>query len=304
MTSQPRLRPTFLLIGSQKSGTTALYEYLSLHPNIAAPKQKEINFFVCSLLYARGLDFYHSCFPLDDPASSCRITFDASVNYLVSAEAAERIHAYDAKMKLIVLLRDPVLRAFSAWQMYRRFFQDNRDWYFQWMERCDAPIDRDSYIRRPASFGACFEEDVLAELEARSQGKSIEAPFLRHGFYEEQLRAYQEIFPAGQMLIEDSQRFRDDTRAVLGEIEEFLGIVRHTWAEDLIKPVYVDVRRHGQEAGVESRHAASVTVKAKRSKAAIYNGLPPQKSIDLLKEVYDERNQRLYALLGREFPWS
>lgn len=275
MPSQPKLRPAFLVIGSQKGGTTALYKYLSHHPNIVAPEEKEIHFFLCDLRYARGLDFYHSHFPPDDHSSPRRITFEASPNYLTSAEAGKRIHAYDPKMKLIILLRDPIRRAHSAWQMYRRFLQINRDWYFEWMEKCELHVDRDSFVRRPASFGSSFRDDVAAELETVGQGQSIEVPFLRHGFYEEQLRAYREFFPAEQMLIETSERFRDQTKAVLREIESLLGITKYAWDKELLKPVFV----------------------------GNYNGALPQDAVELLKEVYDRRNQRLYALLGREFPW-
>ena len=136
MPFQRRLHPTFLIIGTQKGGTTALYKYLAEHPDIVAPKKKEINFFMCSSLYGRGLDFYHSHFPVVDSSCSSLITFEASANYLTTLEAADRIHAYAPKMKLIALLRDPVFRAHSAWQMYQRFFRKNRDWYFEWMEKC------------------------------------------------------------------------------------------------------------------------------------------------------------------------
>jgi hypothetical protein len=275
MSSQPRLRPSFLVIGSQKGGTTALYTYLSHHPDIVAPEEKEIHFFLCDLRYARGLDFYHSHFPPEDPSSPQRITFEASPNYLTSAEAARRIHAYDPKIKLVVLLRDPILRAHSAWQMYRRFFRINGDWYFEWMENCEARVDRDSFVRRPASFGFSFRDDIAAELETVARGERIEAPFLRHGFYEEQLKAYRKLFSSEQMLIESSERFRDQTEAVLAEIVGFLGIAEHVWNQELLKPVFVGT----------------------------YNDSLPQDATALLKEVYEDRNQRLYALLGREFLW-
>jgi len=303
MSTPSRLRPKFLIIGAQKSGTTALWEYLSHHPEICAPKQKELNYFICAAIYARGVDSYHDCFPLHDPTSAEHITFDASVNYLISEEAASRIHSYDPNMKLIALLRDPVLRAYSAWQMYRVFFQDNRDWYFDWMDKYDAPVDRELYARRSLDFGSSFRDDILEELRAADEGKPVEAPFLRHGFYEEQLQNYRKYFPQQQMFIEDSRRFRDETITVLGEVEDFLEIARHDWDEDLVKPVYVDVRGREQESYEESRDAYTVTVKAKRAKVAAYNGLPSDRSVDLLKGVYDERNRKLFALLGREFSW-
>lgn len=58
-----QLKPAFIIIGAHKVGTIALWDYLSKHPDVVAPKTKEINFFSCNSRYSRGFDFYHSHFP-------------------------------------------------------------------------------------------------------------------------------------------------------------------------------------------------------------------------------------------------
>lgn len=275
MSLSERLQPTFLIVGAQKGGTTALFEYLSLHPQVAPPEQKEINFFMCPALVAQGLEFYHSHFPLCSETASGQITFEASPNYLVSTEAPERMRHYNPKMKLIVLLRDPVMRAYSAWSMYRRFFRKKPDWYFEWMQHCDNCVNREKYICRPSTFGESFRADIELELSSRLNGQPIEGPFLRHGFYAEQLHCYRGSFPDSQIYLECNERFRREPAEVLAEIENFLGIRRHAWPPEILRPVFV----------------------------GDYTNSPPEDAVELLKEIYREQNARLFAMLGRSFPW-
>ena len=90
MPERERLKPSFLVIGAQKSGTTAMFEYLSAHADVRAPSKKEINYFLCSSIHARGREFYESHFPFRDEVEPHVSTFEASPNYLVSGDAAER----------------------------------------------------------------------------------------------------------------------------------------------------------------------------------------------------------------------
>ncbi len=270
------LRPRFMVIGAQKSGTTALFEYLSAHPDVAPPTTKEINYFLCGTLHARGLDFYHGHFPARDPERPYQVTFEASPNYLTSAEASERIHGYDPQMKLLCLLRDPVPRAFSAWQMYRRWTQRNPEWFFEWVYECDREIGRDRYVRRASSFGEDFEADMRSELEVLADGARTEMPILRHGNYCQQLESYLARFSRDQLWIEDQGRFVRETPAVLGEVEDFVGLERSERLAADLEPVFVGTYRRE---------------------------IPPG-AVELLREHYARANGDLFALLGREFPWS
>jgi hypothetical protein len=276
MPERERLKPTFLVIGAQKSGTTAAFEYMSAHPGLRAPSKKEINYFLCSSLHALGVEYYESHFPFKDEVEPHVSTFEASPNYLISGEAAARIRAYDPGMKLLVFLRDPAMRAYSAWQMYRRIRKKKPDWFFDWVATCDSSLTRQYYVPRGDAFGESFEDDLCAELAVREKGQVIEMPILRHGLYEEQIRAYREHFPADQMLIESNERFSSDTLAVLGEIEDFVGLERHAWDSSTLQPVFV-----GQ-----------------------YEKQIPAPAQRLLADFYGERNQRLFAFLNRELPWT
>lgn len=265
------VRPTAVIIGAQKGGTTALFEYLSAHPLVCPPSEKEINFFMCPSLYAQGHGFYHQYFPKKADDNERAMSIDASPNYLVSRDAAQRIYEYDPQMKIIALLREPVARAYSAWHMYRRFFRKKPNWYFEWMQRCDETIDITTYERRSESFGESFYDDACQEIRAREAGRPIEGPFLRHGCYEEQVPFYRRRFPGSQIYIESSERFRTATQDVLQEIIAFLDIDSFDWDRFDLSPVFV----------------------------GDYSDMPDDRGSKLVREFYSVRKAKLFEILGR-----
>ncbi|MBK7271063.1 MAG: sulfotransferase domain-containing protein [Flavobacteriales bacterium] len=116
-----RLKPAFLVLGTQKAGTSALFEMLRLHPRILAPKVKEPHFFNREDEFAKGMAYYFKQFPLVPLRGPEPITFEASAGYLYNPLAPERIKKHLPDAELFAVLRDPVQRAFSAWNMFRQF---------------------------------------------------------------------------------------------------------------------------------------------------------------------------------------
>jgi hypothetical protein len=126
-----RLHPSLFIVGAQKAGTTSLAEYLSEVPGIIGPWEKEIGFFNNDERYQKGENWYASFFSTRMMASSktgvrSPLTFDASANYFEEPLAAKRIHSYDPKAKVVVLLRDPVQRAWSHYRMACRYGFEKR----------------------------------------------------------------------------------------------------------------------------------------------------------------------------------
>ncbi len=118
LTSQQRMLPSFIIIGAQRSGTTTLYRMLSEHPSIVRPTaSKGIGYF--DLNYHRGSHWYRGHFPLTGLAgrreeSGARITFESSGYYSYHPLAIQRLAADLPGVKLLMMLRDPVDRAYSA----------------------------------------------------------------------------------------------------------------------------------------------------------------------------------------------
>jgi hypothetical protein len=102
-------RPSFFLVGAPKTGTTAMNDYLARHPAIyMAPK--ELHYFSEDVLYgpplsSRDLEWYLSQFAA---AENRKLIGEASVFYLSSAIAAERIHKFEPNAKIIIHVRNPV----------------------------------------------------------------------------------------------------------------------------------------------------------------------------------------------------
>ena len=108
-----------IIAGTQKSGTTVLAALLASHSDITFAKNKEAHYFDRTKYYERGFDFYLNKFP-SEVNSNKKILADATPSYIASRKACQRISHDIPNTKLIVLLREPVARAYSEFQMKKR----------------------------------------------------------------------------------------------------------------------------------------------------------------------------------------
>ena len=115
LTSAFRKSPDFLIIGTQKGGTSSLFYYLSQHPSLSLSSKKETHFF--SKYYHLGTYWYKSFFPFK---SNTNTTGEATPSYLYYDFVPERVYKFKADMKLIIMLRDPVSRAISQFFMEKK----------------------------------------------------------------------------------------------------------------------------------------------------------------------------------------
>ena len=113
-------RVDFLIAGAQKGGTNTLDFWLRSHPAIAMAERKEVRYFNDDRLHSDGnpdYAYYHAWFAR---SAFERMTGEASPVYLYWKPTIARIHQYNPAMKFILLLRDPVDRAYSSWNMQRQ----------------------------------------------------------------------------------------------------------------------------------------------------------------------------------------
>ena len=116
-------KANLFIIGAQKCGTSTLFDNLVKHKNIYGGKIKEKNYFSHEYLYQKGPEWYHNLFPkssIFNKVTKKSYFLDASPSYLMCKEAADKIFKYNPNAKFIVMMRNPVDRAFSAWNMYRQ----------------------------------------------------------------------------------------------------------------------------------------------------------------------------------------
>ena len=187
----------FLVAGAQKSGTTALNYYLKRHPHVALPVKKELHFFDNDELFAGGNVSYE---PLHEMFRSARPGSIAGENtpiYLYWRPALPRIRDYNPAMKFIVILRNPIERAFSQWNMQRA--------------RGIEPFDFIDAVRA--------EPQRIAESAPKQLRKFS---YVDRGRYGEQLERAFRLFPPEQFLVIKYEEFRARQREVVEGVFRFL----------------------------------------------------------------------------------
>jgi len=206
-TSSLRLLPDFLIIGTQRGGTTSLYQYIAMHPDVAVPIKKEIQYF--TLHYGRGESWYRSHFPtaLGNSTRRRKLTFEATPYYLLHPHTPTRVAETLPDTRIIVLLRDPVLRAFSHYRHTR--------------ERNLEPLSFEAAIeaepRRLAGIGDRMERDPT--LNSRSHQLFS---YVTRGIYVDQLRRWMDVFPKDRLLVLRSEDLYRNTSGIYAEVLEFL----------------------------------------------------------------------------------
>lgn len=112
MANKDTSRVNTLIIGAGRSGTTSLCEHLAAHPDVCFSMVKEVHYFSIKELYRKGEKYYHSFFRKCEEAS---VIASADTYLLMDYDAISRIYAYNPEMKIIVMLRNPVTRAYSSY---------------------------------------------------------------------------------------------------------------------------------------------------------------------------------------------
>ncbi|WP_293653158.1 sulfotransferase domain-containing protein [Thiolapillus sp.] len=201
MVDSPRV--SFLLIGAQKSGTTALDAHLKQNPYLCLPKRrKELHFFDTDDHFIGGEPNYEIYEANFMHALYGQLLGETTPSYMFWYSAPQRIWAYNPAMKLLMVLRNPVTRAYSHWNMKRAQGREQR------------------------SFGEAIrgEYDMCRGLLPY---QCLEFSYLSRGFYCEQIRRVLSCFPKEQLLILRSEELESDTDAVMEKVWDFLKIEKY-----------------------------------------------------------------------------
>ncbi|MGF1491695.1 MAG: sulfotransferase domain-containing protein [Microcoleaceae cyanobacterium] len=274
VTSPLRLEPTFLIIGVQKGGTSSLYEYLIQHAQIAPALVKEVHFFdnhTRAHNFGKGMIWYRSHFAysfqnLFLSAERSLTTGEATPDYLFDPNAPQRVAKYLPSAKLILLLRNPVDRAYS---------------HYLHNVRASATYDPG---REPLSF-----EDAIAQEDERLKGEQEKLlqdssyfsynyshySYLSKGIYIKQLEKWLEFFSKEQILILKSEDFFENPPITFAQVLEFLG---------LQKQALTDYTAYNTREKSDS----SLSESTRR----------------YLVSHFEPYNQSLYQLTGEDFGWN
>jgi hypothetical protein len=264
-TATLRMRPDFLLIGAQRSGTTSLYRYLAEHPSMApALVSKGVHYF--STGHDRSWSWYRGHFPTvayRDLHRALRrtplVTGEASPYYLLHPLAPERVALELPDVKLIALLRDPVSRAYSQ-------FQHEREGGFEPLGTFEEVIDAE-----PGRLAG--EEERIVSDPAYQSFAHQHFTYVSRGRYAEQLRRWWTHVPRERLLVLRAEDLFRDLEGTYARVLEFLGL---------------------PQRGVQRQTAYNATRSEPMAAA----------TKDRLREVFAPANRELAAELGWDPGWA
>lgn len=192
--------PDFCIIGSPKCGTTSLDRYLSTHEDVFVCVPKEPHYFSTPALLARGDDWYRGLFAQARPDQICGEASTSYTRYPLVPGTAERMFAANPAMKLIYIIRNPVARVQSEALQTQKYLKNVLGKDYRHMS-LDAFLD--------------MVEDP---------GSPYYSGIVETSKYDQQLAAFEAVFPADQILLVTQSALRRDTEALMRQVHGFLGL--------------------------------------------------------------------------------
>lgn len=259
-----RQLPHAIIIGVRKGGTRALLEMLSLHPKVVKAAQ-EVHFFDSNKNYARGFDWYRSRMPL---SLNSHVTIEKSPAYFTTEKVPERIFGMNASVKLLVIVRDPVIRAVSD---YAQVLEGKRR-------------KNKTYPR--------FESLVVdqATCSVNTKYKAVST-----SVYAKHLERWLLFFPIEQVHVVDGDRLISDPLPEIQMVERFLNLTPQISRDNL----YFNSTRGFYCLRSERRH---VTRCLAGSKGRAHPHVRPA-VLEQLRVFFHPYNQKFYQITGRSFTW-
>jgi len=188
----------FIVAGVQKAGTTALHHFLGQHSGLSLSNMKEVHYFDNEREFESTPNYnnYHKHFPR---IKSNTLRGELTPIYLYWNDSMRRIYEYNKNMKIIILLRNPIERAYSHWNMERA---RNRECY-------------------------PFYEALINEGQRSRESLPLQHrifSYVDRGYYSEQIRRVRRYFKQENILILRHELLRDHMSITLTEIADFLQI--------------------------------------------------------------------------------
>jgi len=265
LTGFAHVLPDFYIIGAQKCGTSALYDYLVQHPSIHPCTTKEPRFF--DKYYDRGINWYKSCFPFKIKKNVEKIFFhrkfltgEATERYLEHPHVAKRLKHLTPNAKIIIILRNPIDRAYSHYNM--RFNSKKEELSFE------EAIEKES-IRTKNEYELMLNDENYYSFDY------FHHSYLDRSIYVDKIKHWMKIFPKNQFLILQSEPFFKNPDETYQKVLEFLELPK--WQLKKYKKI---------GSGKYSNPKMKSETKSK------------------LLEYFRPHNENLFKLLNSTFDWN
>jgi len=284
--------PDLFLVGAAKAGTTSLYSELARHPAIYMAPMKEPHFFSQIEPAPRREAFFphvtdeEEYLALFRGAANEEVLGEASTSYLWDTHAAERIKRVVPEARILIMLRDPVDRAYS------QYWNDVRE-----------GIEKQPFL-----------DALITEQRSGPGGWGVSSLYIDCGRYANQVARYLDRFGARVHVLFFEDFIRDPAGAT-GDVLSFLGLRRGNAGPQLgpSNPASLPRNKLGGAllASGRVRRVARATVPRpvrSRLRGALLKGTSPPPmdpaARALLTEIYRPEVERLAELLGRPLPWE
>jgi hypothetical protein len=207
VTGPLRVLPDFLVIGVKRCGTTSLFHNLPKHPSILNSHHDGIGFFNDN--YQLGVNWYRSFFPtifsknkIIKKYGDCK-TFDVTTRYIEDRSTAKKIKEIIPNAKIIVMLRNPVDRAYSQFNVSVKEKVETRSFH-------DA-INEEI-------------ENIKKENMKNFEISKNEFDYIKKGMYASQLKPWFDIISKDNIGIFSTEEFKKNNQNIYNMIFKFLGI--------------------------------------------------------------------------------
>ncbi len=252
--------PNFFIVGAPKAGTTSLYYYLDAHPEVFMSSIKEPNYFSYQatadqqLYYKeKGIATWDKYIALFKSIEQKKAIGEASVSYLFYPEAAKKIKEKFPKARIIIMLRNPIERAISHYNMdYKLGYID------------------------------CSLENAIQKKDKSDLNKLYYQQFIQLGFYFEQVKRYIELFGQENVLIIYFEDINNNTQLEVEKLFHFLGVDSH---------FQINTTARYNTFKTPRNYIIREMYRIKSLRIALKN-LLPEKLIDLIKNIILTKNKK------------
>ena len=194
--------PSALIIGAAKCGTGTLLEFISVHPNVVGDCYKEVHYFNLDKNFKKGTEWYRRQLPF---SNENQITIEKTPYYLTDNNSSRRVYQMNPKMKIIIIVCDPVVRAVSYYlQMkvngefgMRGFFSSNDSEFFRKLLYTDSK-----------------NNTIISNVQSHK--------LFKHGFYYTHIVEWLKYFPLEQLFFINGERFKKEPFEEIKKLEKFL----------------------------------------------------------------------------------
>ena len=255
--------PTALVIGVQKCGTRELVDFMHLHPHIQIYHKFTYFMPYFTNMYSKGVEWFRKQMPCSF-SNQITVTKLAEEFFDNKHHVPERIQKFNASIKLILIVREPIARSYSAYSFFKAKYSNKT-----------------------------FTQLVITALKNTTQKLP---DFLKMSIYDESMKRWLKVFYISQILIIEHNELKQDPVSTLGKVEQFLGLGHYITsgmfaykAESGFYCIRSNLTTTGMSCYSSARGRVQDPISSEiRSK---------------LTDYFRPKNDRFFRLIGKSFNW-